>query len=224
MKGIIRKPAAFNLDAAVFTTGKLAEIAEVDRRVVDVWLNRGLLQPVRRERSSAAKRRPGATSQGRPLFAIDTVFQVRLARELGHHIGLGLSEWIELAQQLQHDGVVGGQQGRGGGSTASRRRLHEIAKVTAMAAGGNWMWANARAIESGESFVLHGYATNARGKWLMDVAIGDRHAPCFGLATPHIFIPMSSIFAEVYRRAKEMLGVTVAQPHQTMPSRRRSWR
>jgi hypothetical protein len=174
--------AAFDLDAALFSAGELAEVSGLGRSMVDVWVSRGLLQPTRRERPKQKTKGKARKPQGRPLFSVGAIFQVRLTRELGAQIGIGSSEWVPLAN---------------------------IAAVAEIASGGNWMWPCARGAERAQPFNVYAYAARSGGKWLFDMHVGeDGAAPCFGLHMPHIFIPMSEIFASVYVESKKILGVT----------------
>jgi hypothetical protein len=72
---------------------------------------------------------------------------------------------------------------------------------------GEWMWASARSIEKGEPFLVYAYAARPNRKWLFDMHLEEPgEAPSFGWDTPHIYVPMSKIFAEVYAECKQLLG------------------
>ena len=190
------KQVAFSLDAPLFTSAELAEVSGLARSMVDVWVSRGLLQPTRREQSPRRTKGKVRKGHGRPMFSAIAIFKVRLACELGRHLGIGLSEWVPLG------GLAGAAET---GSDATN-----IAEATNLLAGGNWMWAVARGVENDKPFKTYSYATNATGKWLFDTQIGQQHqTPSFGLDVPHLFIPTGIIFETVYTECKKLLGLSV---------------
>jgi hypothetical protein len=187
------KQAAFPLDAPLFTSAELAEVSGLARSMVDVWVSRGLLEPTRREQSPRRTKGRVRKGHGRPMFSAIAIFKVRLACELGRHLGIGLSEWVPFGNDM----------------AKALEAASDTTKITDLVAGGNWMWAVARGIENGKPFKISGYATQVKGKWVFDPRLGsERSDPSFGLDVPHLFIPMSSIFAMVYGDGKKLLGIT----------------
>jgi hypothetical protein len=119
--------------------------------------------------------------EGRPRFSAKAIFRVRLARELGTHLGIGLSEWVALAS---------------------------IAEAAESASGGVWMESVARGLENDTPFPrVYAYAAYDKGEWLFDMEVGELKKPEFGVTIPHIFIPMSDVFAAVYIECKKLLGI-----------------
>ncbi len=122
--------------------------------------------------------------EGRPRFSAKAIFRVRLARELGDRLHVGLSEWVALAS---------------------------IAEVSELASGGVWMEAVARSVDNNARLdPIYAYAAYDKGKreWLFDMKIGQLEEPeGFGLDIPHIFIPMSEVFKAVYVECKKLLGI-----------------
>ena len=69
------------------------------------------------------------------------------------------------------------------------------------------MWACARSLERGKPLVIYGYATRVGREWALDMQLGEPGAPpCFGWDVPHLFVPMSSLFADVYGKCKGLLA------------------
>jgi hypothetical protein len=189
------KQPRFDLDAALFTAGELAEVSGLSRAMVDVWVSRGLLEPTRRERAKRQTKGRVRKGQGRPMFSSVAIFKVRLTLELGRHLGIGLSEWVALSNIAELAKIPS--------------YIANIAEVADMIAGGNWMWAVARGIENGKPFKICSYATQDHGEWLFDMEIGeDRRQPRFGLEVPHLFIPMWRVFETVYVECKKLLGMS----------------
>ncbi len=176
------KQVAFDLDAPLFSATELAIVSGMSREAVNLWVSRKLLEPTRRERPLS--RRGRKTKEGRPRFSAKAIFRTRLARELGTHLGIGLSEWIALAG---------------------------AAEVSELASGGVWMEAVARSVENNTRLApIYAYAAYDKGKreWLFDMKIGQLEEPEeFGLDIPHIFIPMSEVFKAVYIACKKLLGM-----------------
>ncbi len=175
------KQVPFDPYGAFFTGSELALLSGLNRPMVDVWVNRGLLEPARRERpTTTSKKGRNRKGQGKPMYSLADVFMVRLTRELGAHLEFGLSEWVALAS---------------------------IAKAAKIASGENWMWAAGRAIENNKPWKIYGYATYAEGEWLFDMHINEFKEPCFGLKASFLFIPMSEVFEATYTECKKLLGI-----------------
>jgi hypothetical protein len=173
--------ASLDPNLPLFTAAELAAVSGLSRGIVDLWGSRGLLPPTRRERMPrSAKARP-RKGHGRPMFSVAAIFRARLAHDLGAHLGIGLSEWIQLAELIEASEVAY----RG------------------------WMEAVAHAIETHTPAKLYAYAAYIDGTWMItgqvgaEVKLEERE---FGDAIPYIVIPMSDIFAAVYRECKNLLG------------------
>jgi hypothetical protein len=73
---------------------------------------------------------------------------------------------------------------------------------------GEWMWACARSYERGSPIPMYAYATRSEdGEWLLDMHLFNYgEEPSFGWEVPHIFVPMSHLYLEVYVECKRILG------------------
>jgi hypothetical protein len=192
----------FDPYAALFSVAEVAEMAGVPRPIVDVWVTRKVIEPTRRQRPAAGKRYSAKKKKvtprvGRPLFSCRDVFKALLVRVLADELALaspessGVATLVALAKVA--DVVDDGKRG-----------LVEIADV---AAGGEWMWAVGRSIERGQSLNVYAYANRHGGEWRLDMHFGALGAtPCFGWNVPNIFIPVGDIFAEAYRKCRELVG------------------
>jgi hypothetical protein len=173
----------------IFATADLVAVSGLSRGAVDMWVNRGLLEPTqRRERMSPSRKssRP-RKGQGKPMFSMAAIFRARLAHDLGTHFGVGLSEWMELAKIIE---VTENFRGRGKGPLA-----------------GSWMEAVARGIETNTPITVLAYAKRGRdGNWVLSMQLSQKlDEPKLG-GGPQIFIPMSEIFTAVYHECKKLLG------------------
>jgi hypothetical protein len=129
------------------------------------------------------------------MFSAIAIFKIRLACELGRHLGIGLSEWVHLGDKAEAANVF---------SDSSK-----ITEAADLIADGNWMWAVARGVENDRPFKIYSYATDRNGKWFFDTQVGEeRCEPSFGLDIPHLFVPLWSIFARVYVECKKLLGIS----------------
>ena len=188
------KQAAFDLEAALFTANELAAASGLNRAMVDVWLNLKRIKETRREHSPSRKKGRTRKGRGRPMFSAIAIFEVRLAVELGRHLGVGLSEWVHLSDKAEAISI-----------DAHAARL---AGVVDLIGDGNWMWAVARGLESGRPFKISIRVACVGNKWLMDPQIGDAQlGPPFG-DVPYLVIPVWRIFSTVYTDCKKLLGIT----------------
>ncbi len=198
--------AAFDLYAAQFGTGDVAHVCGVSRAVIDMWVNRGFIGPTRRTRSAterprATKRGRSTVSKGRPLFSVRDVFKARLMRVLAMQVGAGLAEWEEIAEQVRNRKIKDSERAIG-----ALAELAEISDTPAMT--GEWMWAVARSIERGKPLNIYAYASRSGEEWLFDMHFVNRgEPPCFGENVPHVFIPVSDVFAYVYTKCKKILSI-----------------
>jgi hypothetical protein len=124
---------------------------------------------------SPAKSKRG--SRGRHLFSTIAISKARFLAELWSHLFVRGTEILDVANDP----------------------IFEFAMIFDE----NWMWAVARSVERETPLKIHCYAVFIDGSWKIDPQVGEElKEPCFGLKVPHIFIPMSEIFASVYLECK----------------------
>ena len=184
------KQAAFDLEAALFTSAELADVSGLSRTMVDVWISRGVLQPTRRERAERRTKGPVRKGQGRPMFSSGVIFKVALTCILGRHLGIGLSEWEPLGTKVE--GAL----------------LTNVAEVADRVAGGNWMWAVARGVENKKPFRIYTLATYSNGEWLFDMQLGEQPSKLSWQDVPYLVIPTWKIYERVYLQCKKLLGIS----------------
>jgi hypothetical protein len=80
---------------------------------------------------------------------------------------------------------------------------------------GEWMAACARSYERGAPIAMYAYATRSEnGEWLLDMHLfnyGEK--PSFGWNVPHIFVPISDLYIDVYTKCKKLLGKSTDDAH-----------
>jgi hypothetical protein len=74
----------------------------------------------------------------------------------------------------------------------------------------NWWWAVARSVENNTEFHISCYATRTSKGWKIDPQFGEPKEPGFGTKTVYMFVPMSEIFADVYRECREVSDIVKA--------------
>jgi hypothetical protein len=184
------KQPAFDLDAALFSSGELAQVAGLSRAMVDLWVSRGLLEPTRRERAERRTKGRVRKGHGRPMFSAGAIFKVRLTLELGRHLGIGRSEWVPLGTKVE--GAL----------------LTNVAEVADRMAGGNWMWAVARGVENRKPFKIYTLATYSHGEWLFEMQLGQQPRKLSWQDVPYLVIPTWKIYETVYLHCKKLLGIS----------------
>ena len=124
-------------------------------------------------------------------------------RHLATQLGLELKDSADVEGKLQEAAARN--------ADAAIRPAEGIAEPIAYA--GEWQWALARSIERGHKLAIYAYATRQGGQWRIDMHVGRQaEPPLFGWDVPHIYIPVSEIFAFVYTGCKKLLGI-IAQAH-----------
>jgi hypothetical protein len=139
------------------------------------------------------------------MFSAKAIFIVKAACVFGEALGIALSEWTLLSIKAERE-------------KAKAVDLTGLVEPARISSEGNWAWAVTRAVENGRTFSVYAYATFAKGQWLLDMHVGEEYKPPhFGLEKlrselerPFVFIPMSSIFKDVYIECKKLLGVETA--------------
>ena len=194
---------AFDLYGALFSVGEAAAVSKVSRPAIDVLLNRGVLEPARREQPSGRRPGSGKKSRGRPMFSTREIFQVRLIREFSAQTALSSSDTL----------LVGKAADRAKIKPADARKLAKLIAEAGevaerFATEGEWMWACARSYERGAPIPMYAYATRSEdGGWLLDMHLFDYgEEPSFSWDVPHIFVPMSQLYLDVYVECKKILG------------------
>jgi hypothetical protein len=183
-KKSMKAGVAFDIYSPLFTTKDVAEICGVNRATLDIWLQRGLITPAGR----AEKISPKARTKGRPYFSAREIFKVELLRAFAADLLLGLTDYAAIAEKAK------------------------IAETIAET--GEWMWSVARSVEKGRTASVYAYATRVDGDWIFDTHVGKIGGiPCFGWDVPHVFVPMSAIFASVYLKCKRVRVGNIDEMH-----------
>jgi hypothetical protein len=135
---------------------------------------------------------------GRPLFSCRDVFKATLVRVLAEQLAFGSTDSSLVAAKAGAAKLPKG---------VAMKLSADAADIASVAAGGEWMFACARGIERGKPLIIYGYTARVEGDWVFDMHVGALGAaPCFGWDAPHLFVPMSSLFADVYGKCKALLG------------------
>ena len=168
--------------APAFSSNELCTVAGIERKLVNLWLERGVVQPSRTEQLAV---------RTRPHFSCVDIFKARLTREL--------SELLDIATSSSR--IAGMSAEIADNPTASSP---EIRRVVRVAASKGWMHGSARAAERGKPLNFYAGLSRSENCWefRMDMDIG-KLAIHFG-DNSFVAIPIGAIFDAVYLECKSV--------------------
>src|SRR5262249_15345807 len=161
-----------------FSSHELCAIAEIDRKLANLWLERGVIQPSRIEQLAV---------RSRPYFSCVAIFKARLTRELSEPIGLATSRIAAL-----------------GAEAADNRAAYssDIRRVVDVAANEGWMYGAARAAERGKPFGLYAGLGRSKKCWEFRMDTDVRTLAEYFRDMAFVAIPIETIFYSVYLKCK----------------------
>lgn len=166
----------------VFSSAELCSIAEIDRKLANLWLERGIIQPSRIEQM---------TVRSRPYFSTVAIFKARLIREL--------SELLDIGTSSSRVAAVGAE-------AADSRSAYspDVRRVVNVAASEGWMHGSARAAERGKP--LHFYAGLSRSEkcWEFRMDMDVRKIVDHLGNVPLVLIPIGDLFDAIYLKCKSV--------------------
>jgi len=169
-----------DINESYFSGAALAKVAGVDRKLLNRWLERGLIEPPRIERLAIRKR---------PMFSVVAIFQARLIKILYDSLAISASGSV-LA------GLKAERESRPGAAAASG-----LARLAKAVADEGWMWAVARSVDRNEPLALLA-AINRRSndtwRFFLEFDAG-KFADRFGPEEPYAIVQVGAIFGSVYR-------------------------
>ena len=80
------------LERPLFTVGELAEAADIERGLADVWVHRKIIVPTRVAKAGGRKR---------PHFSFRAIFRAKLVRVLTEYLAIGPSDSARLAAESE---------------------------------------------------------------------------------------------------------------------------
>lgn len=164
----------------VFSSAELCSIAEIDRKLANLWLERGIIEPSRIEQLAV---------RSRPYFSVVAIFKARLIRDLSEvlDIGTSSSRVAAMGAEAADDPSAYGP---------------DLRRIVNVAASAEWMRGSARAAERGKPLHFHAGLSRSEKCWEfqmdMDVLKLVRH---FG-SVPLILIPIGDVFDAIYLKCK----------------------
>jgi hypothetical protein len=171
------------IDKPEFTAAQLCAVAGIDRKLVNLWLERNLIAPTKVERLAA---------RNRPMFSVIAIFKARLIRALSETLSINPASSM-LA------GIEAERASRPGAAAAS-----SIARMAQTIADEGWMWAVARSVDRGKPLALFAAINRVDDCWqfFMEFDVG-KFAQRFQPDEPYAVVPIGEIFATVYRDCKK---------------------
>lgn len=194
-----------DIASPLFTTAELCRVAGLAPALAKVWLQRGLLRPGRADLVAVRKR---------PLFSVMSVFQARLARELGEVLEMGPLDAGEAGRankqatpsMIRQIATSAGEaaeavsyplaEGKRGQKSAKKSLVNVVTDE-------GWTWAVARSVERGKPLHLLGGVAKHNGCWSFYIELDPmKLAEHFGPADTYAVIPIGAMFARVYSECK----------------------
>ena len=194
-----------DITSPLFTTAELCRVAGLAPPLAKVWLQRGLLRPGRADLVAVRKR---------PLFSVMSVFQARLARELGKGLEMGPLDAGEAGRAkkqatqavIRHVATSAGEaaepvsrllaEGKRGQKSGKKSLVNIVTDE-------GWTWAVARSVERGKPLPLLGGVAKHDGCWSFYIALDPMElAKNLGPADTYAVIPIGAMFAHVYLDCK----------------------
>jgi hypothetical protein len=193
---------AFDLYAGQFPAGEAADILALKGSVLAMWGIRGFSEPTRRkaerEKRCDKRAKKKRAPKGDPLFSCRDLFKLRLLQILPEQLGVPLAYTSEVGEDAKATPQKVAK-------AITKIEAAEAADTIAMT--GEWMWAVARAFESGNHLHVYLYASRPNQKWSFDMHVGKLgEPPSFGWKVPHLYLPLSEIFISIYIECKKVLG------------------
>ena len=178
-----------DIEIPLFTINEAARAAEVERSLLNVWMQRGVITPTRVDKSGARER---------TLFSVADIFRVKLARILRSQLGLGPNDSDEVSKATMSISFAAAA----GIDDALRGdpRSGALDKLTKVIADPTWMWAIARSIERDKPpLPLVCGISRADDCWTVLVDLKpEKLVERFGADATYSIFPMWKIFDEVY--------------------------
>lgn len=166
--------------AAAFSSNELCEIAGVDRKLANLWLERGVIQPSRIERLAI---------RSRPHFSCVEIFKTRLTREL--------SKLLDVATSSSQVAGIGAQVANDPTSYSA-----DIRRIVHVAANEGWMHGSARAAERGKPLNFYAGLSRSEKCWEFQMDTDVRKLIARFGNVSIILIPIGDLFDAVYLKCK----------------------
>jgi hypothetical protein len=164
----------------VFSTNELSAIAGIDRKLVNLWLERGIIEPSRTEQLAV---------RTRPHFNCVAIFKARLTREL--------SELLDMSSSSSRFAGVGAELADNPSAGKA-----DIRRVVDVAASPGWMHANARAAERGKPLNFYAGLSRTKACWEFRMDLDVRKLVDHFGKTSFVLIAIGALFDEVYLACK----------------------
>ena len=170
-----------DIKAPLFSASELGKVAGVDRKLVNLWLERRVVRPTRLEQLA---------SRRRPSFSVAAIFKARLTRVLAESLAISTSSAViaGLAAEMADD---------------PKSATAELRRHVRVAADPGWMQASARSVERGKPLALFAGISRTGDRWRFALEPdAGKLADRFESDAPYAVVPIGSIFESVYRDCK----------------------
>jgi len=166
--------------APAFSSNELCMISGIERKLANLWLERGIIQPTRTEQ---------LTVRSRPYFSCVAIFKTRLIREL--------SELLDIATSSSRIAAMGAEAADNPSAYSP-----DIRRIVHVAASEGWMHGSARAAERGKPLNFYAGLSRSEKCWEFQMEIDIRKLFVRFGNIPFVLIPIGDIFDAVYLKCK----------------------
>lgn len=168
--------------APTFSSTELCKIAKIDRKLVNLWLERDVIQPSRTEQLPV---------RTRPYFSCVAIFKARLTHELSGllDIGASSSSIAGLGAEVADNPTI---------------PTPEILRVIHVAASEGWMHGSARAVERGKPLNFYAGLSRSERCWEFRMDQDVHKLAGHFKKLPFVLIPIGTLFDAVYLDCKSV--------------------
>jgi hypothetical protein len=172
------------IDLAAFTATQLSTVTGIDRKLVNLWLERGVITPTHLER---------LTERNRPMFSVIAIFKARLIKALSDELSINPASSMLAGAEAER------------ASRPGARAASSVARMAQVIADAGWMWAVARGVDRGKPLALFAAINRTDDCWqlFLEFDVG-KFAQRFGPDKAYAVIPIGEVFATVYRQCKKI--------------------
>ncbi len=199
---------AIDISSPGFSATELAVVAGANRKLIDPWLERDLLEPTHVRRTGGRKS---------PRFSVIAVFKARVIRELLETVWIGASPAVDFGVKAEE---VSAKKAEAASHLVAELATHDaLADLSTVIADEGWMWAVARSVERGKLLPIMAAITRSTDCWdlFLEFDVG-KFADRIEADRPYVVIPIGAIFASVYSKCKAI--VEARTPEQPRPRHR----
>lgn len=166
-----------------FSSNELCTVAGIERKLVNLWLERGVIQPSRTEQLAL---------RTRPHFSCVEIFKARLTREL--------SGLLDIATSASRIAGVGAEIADNPAASSP-----DIRRIVRVAASPGWLHGSARAAERGKPLNFYAGYGRSENCWEFRMDMDIRKLADHFDSVSFVLIPIGGIFDATFLQCKSVI-------------------